>query len=178
MAQSGFMLYANDWLDWTSDYTDEETGKMLKALLIFFTTGETTEFDDRGMKQFFRQATKAIELDRKRYDDKCLKNAYNRYKGICQKNGKTPLEFEDWERANNEEQPSSTIVNHRQEQPPKTTSNNTNSNNSFSINPNDNNGNRSAEGEQVHVTITEALQQGRITEDEAVSLRLQGREYV
>lgn len=121
MAQSGFMLYVDDWINWTADYSDEETGIMLKALLNFFTTGEVKEFADRGMRQFFRQAIKAIELDRKRYDDKCLHNAHNRYKGECKKKGIEALDFEEW----------LTTVDNRQGTLPITT--NTNTNNQESI---------------------------------------------
>ncbi len=162
MAQSGFVLYVNDWIDWTADYSDEETGIMLKALLKFFTTGEITTFDDRGMRQFFRQGIKAIELDRKSYDDKCLHNAHNRYKGECKKNGIEPLEFEEW----------LTTVDNRQGASPKTTNNNINFNSNSNFN-NNSNSSRSAEGERT-LSITEALEQGKITEAEAVSLRLRG----
>lgn len=94
--QPGFMIYADDWENYFSDYRVEEIGEMLKALLQYFLTGETTEFSDRGMRQFFRQAAKAIDLDRMRYDKKCLQNAYNRYRGICKKNHEEPNSYEEW----------------------------------------------------------------------------------
>lgn len=96
MKQPGFMIYADDWELYAGDYSDEEIGQMLKALLLYFTRRKKTEFSDRGMRQFFRQAAKAIDLDAKRYTDKCFQNAYNRYKGICKQRDEKPLPFEEW----------------------------------------------------------------------------------
>lgn len=96
MNQPGFMIYADDWSNYISDYSTEEIGEMLKALLCYFSTGEVTEFEDRGMRQFYRQAVKSIVLDRIRYEDKCLKNAYNRYRGTFKNKDKQPLDFDDW----------------------------------------------------------------------------------
>lgn len=96
MEQPGFMIYAEDWLVYAEEYNTEEIGTMVKALLAYFSTGEHTDFSDRGMRQFYRQATKAIDLDRKHYEDKCLHNAHNRYKGLCKKKGLEPLDFEEW----------------------------------------------------------------------------------
>ena len=110
MAQSGFILYADDWAQWTEDYTNEETGALLKALINYFFTGEIAEFDDRGMKQFFRQAIKSIDRDRERYEEKCLRNMHNRYKGTCKKNGSEPLDFEEWLTTVDRRQESLTVV--------------------------------------------------------------------
>lgn len=65
--QPGFMLYAGDWQEYATDYDSEEIGDMVKALLKMFLTGEVTEFHDRGMRQFYRQAMKAMEADRRSY---------------------------------------------------------------------------------------------------------------
>ena len=106
--QPGFMIYADDWSNYLSDYNPEEVGEMLKALLGYFLTGEATEFADRGMRQFFRQAAKGIDFDRKRYDDKCLQNAYNRYRGTCKRKNVNPLDFEEWLTTVNDRQQAST----------------------------------------------------------------------
>ena len=111
MAQPGFMLYVDDWLTYIEDYDTTEIGEMLKALLAYFLTGETAEFTDRGMRQFFRQAAKAIEFDRKRYDDKCLQNAYNRYRGTCKRNDTQPMSFEEWSTTVDDRQQMSTTDN-------------------------------------------------------------------
>ena len=96
MKQPGFMIYVDDWELYAGDYSDEEIGQMLRALLTYFTKRERTEFSDRGMRQFFRQTAKAIDLDAKRYADKCFQNAYNRYRGTCKQRDEKPLSFEEW----------------------------------------------------------------------------------
>lgn len=96
MKQPGFMIYAEDWAAYTEDYNDEELGRMLRALLGYFDAQEQPTFDDRGMRQFFKLAAKGIDLDRKRYEDKCRQNAYNRYKGTCRMQHEKPLSFEAW----------------------------------------------------------------------------------
>ena len=111
MSQPGFMIYADDWENYLNDYSSQEVGEMLKSLLGYFLTGEVTEFADRGMRQFFRQSAKGIDLDRKRYDNKCLQNAYNRYRGTCKKKNTEPLSYEEWMTTVNEGQEPSTTVN-------------------------------------------------------------------
>lgn len=96
MKQPGFMIYAEDWSAYTEDYSDEELGRMLRALLGYFDTQEQPTFSDRGMRQFFKLASKGIDLDRKRYEDKCMHNAYIRYKGICRQQHEKALSFEEW----------------------------------------------------------------------------------
>lgn len=96
MKQPGFMIYAEDWGQYTEDYSDEELGQMLRALLSYFDTREQPSFSDRGMRQFFKQAAKGIDLDIRRYTDKCRQNAYNRYRGTCKQKHEKPLPFEQW----------------------------------------------------------------------------------
>lgn len=96
MRQPGFMVYAEDWAGVLEDYDAEEIGSLFVALLKYFRDGETTAFEDRGMRQFFRQASRFIELDRMKYDEKCATNAYNRYKRTCKENEMTPLSREQW----------------------------------------------------------------------------------
>jgi len=96
MAQPGFMIYYDDWREFAEDYSDEELGQILRALFSYFDAHEETAFSDRGMRQFFRQATKGIDLDVRRYEDKCRQNAYNRYRGVCKQQHEKPLSFEQW----------------------------------------------------------------------------------
>lgn len=114
----GFMIYADDWITYSADYAPEEIGQMINALLAYFMTGEHTEFSDRGMRQFYRQATKAIDYDGARYIKKCEDNAYHRYTGICKQKGQTPLSREEWD-----ERRISTDVNARQRTLTKMTNN-------------------------------------------------------
>ena len=99
MKPPGFMIYAEDWACYTEDYSDEELGRMLRALLGYFDAQDQPTFDDRGMRQFFKLASKSIDLDRMRYEKKCRLNAYIRYKGLCKQERKKPLSFEEWEAA-------------------------------------------------------------------------------
>lgn len=96
MKQPGFMIYAEDWEVYTEDYSDEELGQMLRAMLLYFSKGEETAFSDRSMRQFFRQTTRSIDADAKHYEDKCRKNAYNRYKGLCRQMKVKALPFDRW----------------------------------------------------------------------------------
>lgn len=118
--QSGFMIYAEDWISYTEEYTSEEIGQMLKALLAYFLYGEHTEFTDRGMRQFYRQVVKAVDLDRTRYNEKCESNAYNRYRGLCKEKGATPLNRDDWKKEIYSKNSESTTVDDRQPSSPIT----------------------------------------------------------
>ena len=96
MPQPGFMIYADDWSGILEDYDVEEVGALFSAILRFFNTGETTDFDDRGMRQFYRQQLKTLDLDRAKYMDKCRTNAYNRYRRTCKEKKEKPLSFDEW----------------------------------------------------------------------------------
>lgn len=138
--QPGFMLYADDWQEYSADYDASEIGEMVKALLNVFLTGEATEFDDRGMRQFYRQAMKAMEADRKSYVRKCVENTYNRYKGI---KGKEALPFEAW--LDEEYKQRLTTVDDRQEPSPDVTKNNINYQSPVINNQSPTNNNQSSE---------------------------------
>lgn len=129
MAQPpGFMIYAEDWAEAAEDFTEEEIGEILLGLLRYFQTGEVTEFPDRAVKQFYKAAVKGISRDAERYQERCLKNAHARYKGLCKEKGIEPLGFESWV-VENERQRSSTDVTNNSFNPnnnsnPKTKPNN------------------------------------------------------
>ena len=89
----GFMMYIDDWMSFAEDYTNEEIGAMVRAVLEYFKFGVFTDFDDRGMRQFYRQEMKSVDLDKARYEKKCLDNGYNAYKAHCKG---TPLSKDEW----------------------------------------------------------------------------------
>ena len=122
----GFMIYSDDWAGFIEDFTDEEMGAIFKALLIYFSSGEYTEFEDRGMKLFYKNAIRSIELDRGRYEEKCSRNAYNIYRRWCKERNEAPLEYEEWY----------TTVYDRTR--PNTKHTNTNTNTNTNSNPNTN----------------------------------------
>ncbi len=92
----GFMIYAEDWISFAEDFSDTEIGEVLKALILYFVTGEVKEFTDRAIRQFYKQGIRWINADTEKYRDRCLKNAYARYRGVCKENGIDPQPFEDW----------------------------------------------------------------------------------
>jgi len=128
MKQPGFMIYAEDWAAYTEDFNDEELGRMLRALLTYFDTQEQPSFSDRGMRQFFRLASRGIDLDIQRYTNKCRQNAYSRYKGVCKQQHEKPLSYEEWLTSVDECQPTSTNVDERQPTSTNVTNTNTNTN--------------------------------------------------
>ncbi len=112
MAQPpGFMIYVEDWADAAEDFTVAEIGEILVGLLRFFQTGEVTEFPDRAVKQFYKAAAKGISRDAERYQERCLKNAHARYKGLCKEKGIEPLEFDEWLIANERQHSSTDVTN-------------------------------------------------------------------
>ena len=130
MKQPGFMIYAEDWAAYTEDFNDEELGRMLRALLAYFDTQEQPSFSDRGMRQFFRLASRGIDLDIKRYNERCRQNAYNRYKGACKQQHEKPMSYEEWLTNVDDRGPSSTNVDDREPSSTNVTNTNTNTNTS------------------------------------------------
>jgi len=128
MKQPGFMIYAEDWAAYTEDFNDEELGRMLRALLAYFDTQEQPSFSDRGMRQFFRLASRGIDLDIKRYNERCRQNAYNRYKGACKQQHEKPMSYEEWLTNVDDRGPSSTNVDDRGPSSTNVTNTNTNTN--------------------------------------------------
>lgn len=129
MAQPpGFMIYVEDWEAAAEDFTEEEIGEILLGLLRYFQTGEVTEFSDRAVKQFYKAAVKGISRDAERYQERCLKNAHARYKGVCKEKGIEPLDFESWV-VENERQRSSTDVTNNSFNPNNNSNPKTNPNN-------------------------------------------------
>lgn len=95
----GFMVYVEEWTTFIENYTDEEVGKVFKATLDFFHNGTLQDLDDRGMKLMLRQTTNAVSRDMEAYEEKCLRNAYNRYRGTVKNTDETPLEYDAWKDA-------------------------------------------------------------------------------
>lgn len=110
MAQPGFMIYYDDWREFAEDYSDEELGQILRALFSYFDAHKETAFSDRGMRQFFRQATRSMDRNTERYADRCRKNAYNRYLGKCKQENTEPLSFEAWSTGVDDRRPSSPTI--------------------------------------------------------------------
>ena len=50
MKQPGFMIYAEEWSTYAEDFSDEELGRMIRALLSYFNTGACASFSDRRQR--------------------------------------------------------------------------------------------------------------------------------
>ena len=130
MADRPGMMFYFDVLDDLSEYTTDEIGQLFLAVMHYGSTGETTVFQDRGMKTLFNSMIRLADRDQSKYDLKVLKSKHSRYTGIQKKAGKTPLEFDEWyetiykEQTTdvNERQRMLTDVNERQRKRPTTTS--------------------------------------------------------
>ncbi len=92
-----------DLLDDLEDFSDEEVGKIFRAILIYTNETEEPEFDDRAMKVVFRHIKKYIDSANENYDKKVQANRVNGAKGgrpkkDAEENPKKPTVIEKTER--------------------------------------------------------------------------------
>ena len=92
-----------DLLDDLEDFSDEEVGKIFRAILIYTNETEEPEFDDRAMKVVFRHIKKYIDIANENYDKKVQANRVNGAKGgrpkkDAEENPKKPTVIEKTER--------------------------------------------------------------------------------
>lgn len=93
----GFFVYLNDWELFVDEFTEEEIGKLVIAL-ISYAKDKTTEckFEDRAMRTIYNTLVKTIDRGDEKYELKCLKNKYAAYIKKCYSAAVTPLLFDDW----------------------------------------------------------------------------------
>lgn len=91
----GTMIYFDLWDD-LKDYTDEESGQILKAILGYGLNGEAPDFTDRGMKTLWRKLQSAIDRDAVAYDEKVMQRRYAAYCKKVRSAGEVPSSFEEW----------------------------------------------------------------------------------
>ena len=70
-----------DLLDDLEDFSDDEVGRIFRAILIYTNETEEPEFDDRAMKVVFRHIKKYIDSANENYDKKVQANRVNGAKG-------------------------------------------------------------------------------------------------
>ena len=92
-----------DLLDDLEDFSDEEVGKIFRAILIYTNETEEPDFDDRAMKVVFRHIKKYIDIANENYDKKVQANRVNGAKGgrpkkDAEENPKKPTVIEKTER--------------------------------------------------------------------------------
>lgn len=78
--KTSFVL-PTDLLDDLEDFSDDEVGKIFRAILIYTNETEEPEFDDRAMKVVFRHIKKYIDSANENYDKKVQTNRVNGAKG-------------------------------------------------------------------------------------------------
>lgn len=78
--KTSFVL-PTDLLDDLEDFSDDEVGKIFRAILIYTNEAEEPEFDDRAMKVVFRHIKKYIDSANENYDKKVQANRVNGAKG-------------------------------------------------------------------------------------------------
>lgn len=100
--KTSFVL-PTDLLDDLEDFSDDEVGKIFRAILIYTNETEEPEFDDRAMKVVFRHIKKYIDSANENYDKKVQANRVNGAKGgrpkkDAEENPKNPTVIEKTER--------------------------------------------------------------------------------
>lgn len=74
--KKGVVMYY-DILEQLEDFTDEQFGKITRAIIKYDQTGETTEFDDPILKMAFKILKPTLDRNKKEYEEKCEKNRQN-----------------------------------------------------------------------------------------------------
>ena len=100
--KTSFVL-PTDLLDDLEDFSDDEVGKIFRAILIYTNETEEPDFDDRAMKVVFRHIKKYIDSANENYDKKVQANRFNGAKGgrpkkDAEENPKNPTVIEKTER--------------------------------------------------------------------------------
>ena len=123
----GAMVYFND-RPLFDELTDQEYRAMMEAYLDYRQYQKEPQFTDRSLRFMWNGLKAHADYDGKKYDDMCIKNAYNRYCGICKGKGNSPLDRDIWyeqiyipsKQKVDDRQESSTIVDDRQRLRPNT----------------------------------------------------------
>ena len=106
----GVMFYFQDWTPLLS-LTDESLARLFRATIAYAADGVWPELT--GVEEiFWGLIFPKIDRDRDRFEEKCQKARYSRYRGIEKANGRDPLEFDAWKEIV-DCQPISTDVNAR-----------------------------------------------------------------
>lgn len=81
MAEHNSFLVYKDNSPLVENCTDEQAGKLFKALFAFACYGEELDTDDRMLKGFYTVFRNAIVRDDAKYQERCRKNQENGSKG-------------------------------------------------------------------------------------------------
>ena len=94
MAEHNSFLVYKDNSPLVENCTDEQAGKLFKALFAFACYGEELDTDDRMLKGFYTVFRNAIVRDDVKYQERCRKNQENGSEGGRPKKQSEPIESE------------------------------------------------------------------------------------
>ena len=77
--KSSFLIYL-DYKEQFELLSDEELGRLLRAIMLYEETGEITELSGM-LKMAFSFIKTQLDKDRQKYEDKCEKNRENAKRG-------------------------------------------------------------------------------------------------
>lgn len=90
----GFMLYF-DRLDIMRDLSNEETGAIFKAIWEYAESGVIPDLP-KNIFPYWKILRGCIDRNIASYNENCIGNRYNRYKGTCKNSNTTPLDIWVW----------------------------------------------------------------------------------
>lgn len=76
MGKTQLLIY-DEWLDDFTDMSDAEIGRLVRAAMLYNSTGEDTDFEDRTMRSAFRRMKRQIDDNHQRYANRCETNRRN-----------------------------------------------------------------------------------------------------
>lgn len=76
--------------------SDEECGKLLRAMLVYGEDGVEPLFDTDKMKMAWAFVKPRTDKDERSYNNKVAKSKYAVYCREAKKKGEEPLSFNDW----------------------------------------------------------------------------------
>ena len=100
MAERPGIMFYFDILNVLEDFTPEEVGQLFLATMRYGSTGEITEFEDRGMRSVGRQMMQIADRDQVQFDKKILQRRYAGWRSSQLKKGIKEddlLSFEQWQ---------------------------------------------------------------------------------
>lgn len=78
--KKSFLVYY-DLEDQVAEFTDEQVGKLFRAMLAYARRSEETEIQDSEVRAAFRFVKVSMREDKEKYEKKCQINKDNSYKG-------------------------------------------------------------------------------------------------
>lgn len=95
MPKPGVLLYFGD-MEVIDEMTDEEAGKILRAIISYAKTGTEPIFDSRDLRLAWIPFKIRIDNDSKAYEDKVISSEYATYCREAKRSGIHPLEKKLW----------------------------------------------------------------------------------